>query len=220
MGMMRYMRRVTLGFLAVVSLIGFGSASALAALPEFSSPSGFPAKFTARSVASTVETTAGVKLTCKEGKGSGELTAAKAITQSLEQVGCELVPYGKCHSEGAGEGVIVESGESTLVYLSKSEKRVGVLPIRNANTKITCSLLKIEERGAALERIGPTNTKATKYEAWGSASKGVQSVTSYENEKGEEVKSILEVSLGSGFKQAGFTGATVATFEKEFSIVA
>ena len=106
------------------------------------------------------------------------------------------------------------------MYLSKTEKRVGVLPIRSANTKIFCPSLKFEERGEALEHIGPINTKATKYEVWGGASKGVQDVTSYENEKGEKVTSILEASFGSGFEQAGVVGATVSTFENELSVVA
>ena len=89
---MRYCpTKATLGLVVVMWLIGVGSVSALAAPPEFSSPSGFPAKFTAKSVASTVETIGGAKLKCKEGKGGGEVKAAKTMSQSIERPGVNLL---------------------------------------------------------------------------------------------------------------------------------
>jgi hypothetical protein len=220
------MQRIKVLCVAIMALLALGtviSATASGALPEFlpEATEKTPIKFTAKSGAGTLETVSGSKITCTEGKGEGEITAAKKTIGKGELKGCKSGAV-SCNTEGAPTGVIKESGEGLLVYIKKEPKDVGMVGSPKANIKITCgAFLKIEGRGHIIGLITTINKKQKIFTGSLKQTKGVQEFTEYENEKGEKVKAICEISFNGGpFEQCGVEGSGETETEKEVEVMA
>jgi hypothetical protein len=215
-------RTVLLAIVAVFAMSAIASATASAALPEQSPATG---KFTGTSGASTFETKSGEKVTCKEDKISGESTSVKTSTSKITFKGCEAFGL-KCNSSGAGSGEIVLNVTGLLVYISETEKKVGLINTLTAELTIKCTAFQtLKVKGSTLCPITPVNTKTKTYSVVCTEVKGVQQPTEYFNEKKEKVKAPITETKGEGlksfaFEQSGLAGTDSLTFEKEGEIKA
>src|ERR1700680_1034994 len=103
---MTRVRTLGLCSIAMLALSAGVTASASAALPEFTGP--FPTPFTSKSGITTLETVKKAVITCKADKGSGEVTGPKSGTMKITFTGCEFVTIGVvCNSTGVPPGEIV-----------------------------------------------------------------------------------------------------------------
>jgi hypothetical protein len=186
--------------------------------------------YTSTSGASTIETKAGSKLTCTADTGKGEASALSTGTAKITLTGCEGFG-GKCHTAGAAEGEVVLSANYTLAFTNGAKAEVGLL-LELTEATIECgkncegkALEKLKVRGTGIGPITPIDEEvvpAKKFKVAFSQSKGVQSPTEYENEKGAKVKAIIEME-GSGtkvfaFEQAGISDTDELLFEETAEI--
>lgn len=186
--------------------------------------------YTSTSGASTIETKAGSKLTCTADTGTGEASALSTGTAKITLTGCEGFG-GKCKTVGAAESEIVLNANYTLAFTNGAKDEVGLL-LELTEATIECgkdcagrALEKLKLRGTG---IGPTTpideevVPAAKFKVVFSQTKGVQSPTEYQNEKGEKVKAILEME-GAGakvfaFEQTGLSDTNELLFEETAEI--
>jgi hypothetical protein len=216
-------RMVGLALIAVFAMSAITVASASAALPEQSPAAG---KFAGTSKESTFETKSGEKVVCKEDAIVGETTGAKTSKSTITFKGCEAFGL-KCKSKGAanaGEIVLNVTGE--LVYISETEKKVGLINTLTAELTIECTAFqKLKVKGATLCPITPVNTKTKTYSVVCKETKGVQEPTEYFNAKKEKVKAPITETKGEGlksfaFEQSGLSGTDTLNFETEGEIKA
>src|SRR5581483_11264539 len=124
---MQRMKLVRLTLVAVFALSLSSVASASAALPEFKGP--FPKSFTSTSGKGTLETVGGKTVTCtSDTTDGGKITGEKTVTiEAVLFSGCKSGIV-NCNSPGQASGVIdTVALTGTLGYISKAEKRVGLL---------------------------------------------------------------------------------------------
>ncbi len=119
----------------------------------------------------------------------------------------------ECHSAGDKEGEVLVSGEFHVTWLTlakkEGEKLVtdltnGILYLFN-ELEIICGAVKVKVRGSVLSTLKEPKTETEevtelcgKLEGNG---KGKNTLTEWENDKGEKVKAILEDNFGTGFVQ-------------------
>lgn len=198
---MRSVFRKALIVLVVVSAMGaLASASASAALPEFTGP--FPKIYTltlgnnVRLEPQDGEET----ITCDretQARGSGEITSAKEMRTSFVFSECKWNTT-SCRTSGASPGELrTETFSSALVYLSKAKQEVGIL--LHAYNKVTKKTIFIPQflcggltggpiSGELIAPATPVNTKAAIYKISFKETKGKQEPSEYENELGERLK--------------------------------
>jgi hypothetical protein len=214
--------------LALVAVLAFGvvaSASASAALPEFSS-SKYPVKF---------EITGGGSVRLEdaiEPQGSctkvaivgGEITGAKTAKASYLRLSecISWVNDTNCESAGASPGEI-KTGPLTIapVYISKSKKEValdlnyeekrGTPP--SSFVKFECGSAIYPVLGSVLTKITAINTKASSFTiSLKSNAAGRQEPWQFENEKGEKVSAFPELELRAGNLNFAFEASSNLTF--------
>jgi hypothetical protein len=146
-------RSVLVALMAVLALSAVAAASASAALPEFESPhSGFPLKFTTKSVYTSedVEAQNEDTVNCNVASGSGTITGKKALTVS------------------SGQMALVEP-EATLGYLNKPEVGLRLNAKGGGNfPALKCpaerfGTIKVTGRGPLFCSFTPINTLTTKF---------------------------------------------------------
>jgi hypothetical protein len=206
-------RKFSIVFVVVVAVSALVSASAFAALPEFEKP--FPNKFEVTGPGVSLHTVGGREpVYCGLGtfKGSGEVTGAKALTATFTLTWC-LYRDKLCMSVGAKAGEIKLELEGTPYYIEKG-KALGLLLKRKGGgnfMEYTCGSSETETvkvRGSLIGVLSFANATTTEFRLAFSEKKGVQEPVEYKNEKGEQVKAILEAE-GSGkekfaFEQTGY----------------
>ena len=193
-------RRVLAALVAVFALGAVASASALAAPPEFTLKTGekFPDAITApkESVSAGFETVLANPV-CSTNAASGEITAAKAMSLTLEWKGCKSVSTGEAYtSEGAPEnGEILIPGSGSLVFMNE-KREIGIL-FALKETKIVEAGLKMTLKGSVLIHITPINTETSKFNLAidKTSTTGVPKYTRYENEQGEVKEAYLQVVI-------------------------
>lgn len=153
--MMRF-RIIGLCLMAGIAGSAIVSASACAALPEFSGP--FPKSVTSKSGIALIETVGGAKASCQAGTNTGEVTGPKTGTTILRLTGCVVLSF-KCTSPGAAEGEIVSNPLSiTLGYINKALLDVGV-SLESATggpiAEFKCGPVDVTETGSLIGRITP-----------------------------------------------------------------
>jgi len=157
---MKRFRMVSLCLAAMIAVPAVVSASASAALPEFSGP--FPKPFKVKSGAFIVETVNRVKASCKAGTNAGEMTGPQTGRATLKLTGCEVSGF-KCSSAGAAPGEIVSNLLSaTLGYINKAKKEVGIsLESATGGTvaEFTCGSVRVTETGSVIGKVTPINKK-------------------------------------------------------------
>jgi hypothetical protein len=139
---------------------------------------------------------------CANAKLKGEVAGAKttSLTDTLER--CHEAGLGAetCNTVGAAQGVVVLSGNATPVYISKATKKTALLwSLHKVSVEWRGVVWKIS--GSLLSPVSPINTETTKFElAWHQSREyqGEEEFMSYENEKGELVRTEFTVNTGPG----------------------
>jgi hypothetical protein len=174
--------------------------SASAALPEF--VGSYPTKYKFTSGAVEIPENGVLVVKCSAGSGEGSLTGAKTLVGKLAFTGCQTSSNEKCTTAGAGVGEI-RSGEleDTLAYIKKTLPReAGVVFNYKKGTiwTFTCGFFqKGTIRGGIIAPVHPTDVLTKELGLSFRAEKGVQTPSEYENEKGEKVRIVPEMSLVS-----------------------
>jgi Trypsin len=186
--------------------------------------------YTSTSGASTIETKAGSKLTCSADSGNGEASGESTGTAKITLTGCEGFG-GRCHTAGAAEGEIALIAKYTLAFVNGAKDEVGLL-LELTEATIECgkncvgrALETLKLRGTGIGPVTPIDEEVVpskKFTVAFSQSRGVQSPTEYENERGTKVKAILEME-GSGtkvfaFEETGISDTDELLFEEAAEI--
>jgi hypothetical protein len=214
---MKLLRSTGLLLVAICAIAGVASASASAALPEFSKAG---PTLTGTSGASTLETKGGTKVTCTGGKNTGTIATVKTITKIVVTfVGCKSSGFAcKTPKEASGELVTTEL-TGTLGYTNAAKKEVGVKLAPTAGGKFIefeCvgGIVKVQVTGSVIGALTPVLTPTTKFTLTFKQTKGVQALTKFEGEKEE---SLLKTSINGG--AAEFSGqestSNIVTSETE-----
>ncbi len=234
---MRDIHVKTLGLVVVAAFAtsAIASATASARLPELLNSAGLaPVKkrFTGTSTESTLEARSGANVKCKGDTITGKVTGLKTAEAELVFTGCTTAAgLLKCKSAGANSGEIAAKVDSTLVYIDKAKKEVGLLSALVGVLTIECTGLLSETlkvRGNLICPIAPVNKLGINLTVTCKATKGVQEVTEDEVEGESEIvkteTNALEVkgegSESFGWELAGFTSTETLTFEEEVHILA
>ena len=166
------LRSALLVFSTAALLASLASASASAALPEFSA-SKYPVTYKITGLEVLLESGRG-NIYCRgerEGqKISGEITSATTATGTWTLTGCEETPFhGKCTSEGAARGEIKTASLPVKpVYTSKELKKAGLefnyVETSKRFAKFNCEGTESAIKGAVIARIAPVNLKVSSFE--------------------------------------------------------
>jgi hypothetical protein len=199
-----------------------GSASALAALPEFGGP--FSKPFTTMSGVTVLEVPSGERIECVADHGGGEITGPKEGKNAVFAfTGCELVRAGEkipCTTPGAAfEEIVTTPLVVTLGYITHTPlKTVVGLDFSAPRTvglwaEALCREEKVQISGSVIGKITPIN-KVVKalpghFTLTFSQSKAKQKPTHFEGAPPD----VLEVSIGGGpFLPAGLAGKDTLGF--------
>jgi hypothetical protein len=161
------MRRIQAGLALAIVVVGTGivTASAWAALPEFSKTG---VTFVSKSGTSKLE--AGeVAITCKESKAEkGEITSVKVVSKLVVTfTGCEAETEGKkCKPNGETGTIKTNELQGELGYLNKSAKTVGlelkpIAAAENVFVNLSSKCLPLEHNSVEngiIGQITPVNT--------------------------------------------------------------
>jgi hypothetical protein len=222
---MKHKGRTMFAALAAALALGVvASASASAALPEFVPAEGgkLPIALEGSLPTGKGGITSGsekANLLCEGIYAKGEITGAKTASLSIELRDCKDGAGYYCEFGEKGSDVEYFSGSASLAYLNKAKKEVGLV-LTQKRIKGDCISESAWIQGGLIIPITPVNTKTSKptFTIRGNG-KGVQEFQSYENEKGEVVKSHLELNLGSGPIMAALeTGALSLTASKALTV--
>jgi hypothetical protein len=224
------LRLIVLAMLAVFCVGAVAAAAASASEGEFvnsKSEALKKNKFTSTSGVATLETVSGATIVCQTDTNHGIITSKTGGEVTVLFKTCTATGVGTCtggeDTKKAAEGeIIVLLG--LLVKRSSASTRLLLLTVLKPGTKeagnavfVCGGVATIEVKGSILTSNNyPTKALSTKY-ALEFKSKGAktgeQSVTEYENEKGEKVKCKgLEASIeGLAFEGAGQGGGKLKT---------
>jgi hypothetical protein len=215
----RIVSRLGVVLVLAVMTAGVAAASASAVLPKYVLTRAD--RIAPNGIAMTIETPTPAKeelfqvgnVTCSTtlGEIEGEGLQSVKFTGHLTFTGCKGTSKGagSCHSVGAGFGDITTNNMTMyLVYLSKATKEVGLVlnytktgeaaTLESFECEVTGIWQKITVRGTALAKMTPINQKTSKFTVALTGSKGVPTLTKYENEKGEKFTTKLETQRGTG----------------------
>jgi hypothetical protein len=203
---MRHLKALGVAFAALV-VLGATAASAFATLPVLLAQK-FPLHLDFADngkTATTLETASGTKLT-----GKGLLLLLLASSQGSLGLYLTLflnVALGetKCNTSGDATGeVLLGNNEYHLVFASLSPLVLG-LALLVAEFEFKCGLVSIKVRGCALAKVTDPKTETEEVELAtgelkGSATKGKNELTEFDNEAGTgKVSCRLESSTGGAF---------------------
>jgi hypothetical protein len=220
-------RRTLAAFVATLAFTALAAASASAALPEFTGS--YPNAITfSSSGAVTMEGETSPRLTCEGAIGRGTITGAKTLTATLTFKHCTDAVHEPCTSAKAEfEEVQTEALKSSLAYISKSKKEVGIVLNQHETGEPTFATFSCREgnhepiqvtvRDAVVAHITALNTKTKTYTVNLKASGGQQSPGYYENEAGKKVETFLEAKWTLPFLQTSLNslGTMSTTLETE-----
>jgi hypothetical protein len=206
----------TLGFCCIAMLaLGAGvTASASAALPEFTGP--FPTPFTSKSGVTTLETVKKAVITCKADKGSGEVTGPKTGNMRITFTGCEFVTIGVvCNSTGVPPGEIVTAPlVMTLGYINGPKKEVGI-DLSTATggplMEFSCGGLRVLVDGSVIGKITPVNkvvAPPSHFALRFTQAGGKQKPTKFEAGPTD----VLSTSFGGPFAESGLSSPEEVAF--------
>jgi hypothetical protein len=218
------MKRLTMLSLCLAVMIAVPavvSASASAALPEFSGP--FPKPFKVTSGALLAETVNKVQARCKAGTNSGEITGPQTGGATLKLTGCEVFGL-KCSSAGAAPGEIVSNLLSaTLGYINKAKKEVGISlesATGGAVAEFSCGSVHIRETGSVIGKLTPVNKEVAAGKPFSlkfTQKKGKQKPTKFE---GGPVDVLMASVNGGTPEEAGLAVKGELTFAELVEIKA
>lgn len=222
---MTRVRMLGLALVAALAVTAVAVSSASAATcstkPCFTGP--YPNTFTSKSGAGTLETVGGTKVKCSsDSTEGGEITGEKTDkVKSVVFKGCESSGF-KCSTSGAASGEIKTSElESTLGYINKSTKEVGIelKPKGGGNfaTFECTAFVKVTVKGSVIAVITPINTETTKYTLKFTQTKGKQTPQNLEGQSKDTLESSVD---GGAFEESGEETSDELTLAKTAKIEA
>lgn len=185
-----------LALMAIFMLGAVASSPALAVeLPEFSAETGF----TGESSMTTFETVGKTAIKCKSSTSEGTASSKRSGTFHLAEREC-TGPLGvKCNSTGDASGVILFTGEWSLVPGEGS-----MLLLSPREVEVSCSGVTIRIKGTVLSMISPVEEKTKEYEPEFNETEGFQELPEYENNEGKTINTGLLASISGGaFEEIG-----------------
>jgi hypothetical protein len=160
----------------------------------------------------------GLQWNCSSGGMSGEITGAKStIRSTVTFTGCRGQALA-CRSEGSenAEEIKTQTLKGTLVYISKAEKKVGILFEPASGTtiaKLICSDGAAGGvKGSILMRIAPINVLAESFTL-----EAAPEIASYETEAGLKRKAEMKSIWGEGLEEVA-TWQLKSTFLTQHAI--
>jgi hypothetical protein len=216
-------RRVLPALMAALAVSVVASASASAALPEFS-----PARGLTGTGGSSLFQTEGFAIVpqCQSEASKGTITGPKSGTLEVELKGCNTgsgFNSVKCSTTGQAAGVVLFSATIEPVYITKEPKVVGLL-VNVAEFTAHCGISPVAVRGSYLGSITPINKKVKTTEHFTVTAKetaGKNEYTGYENSSGEHKSTSLKESIEGGpFVQAGYQSTEQLTPSVEMELKA
>jgi hypothetical protein len=159
---MKQIKMLGAAIVAVVALSVVASATASAALPEFT-PGAKGTTFTGTSGAGTLQSLGGT-IECTSDTVTGVLTGPKTGTATIAFKGCSAFTiFGAKSLDSKNAGEILTSVNLELCYINKAKKEVGILTEVAKTVHIEVAGKLIEITGDAVGVITPINTKTTKF---------------------------------------------------------
>jgi hypothetical protein len=129
----------------------------------------------------------------------GQVTGASTVVGKINFTGCHIPAFNECRSsKGKAEEIASEELEGTLVYLSRSAKKLGIVFQPKSTTYLikyacTAPYNNTEVRGSIIFPIGPVNKMGYSFDVPQlNQSRGKQEITEYENGQGAMVHTGLE----------------------------
>jgi hypothetical protein len=219
--------KIVSALVVVLALGAISVASASAASPEFKRVSPLrPVAFTVAGSHLALAFNTGEVSVCNKVAGAGTLTGAKTGNATLTLSECGTMPH-FCYSKGSN-GHELKSVELEVipVYTAKAEHRVGIElrpKVGTVFSELTCLYGNpVELRGSIIAEVSPINSASKVFGFDFSGSKGIQSPSKYENEKGEFVNSWLELGFGTGgplkYQEESWEGKTTLTTAETIEI--
>jgi streptogrisin C len=186
-----------------------------------------PTTFTSEGGKVVLEAKAKSKIECAKVTNKGEFTSARLGVISIDFKECTS-NKAKCNTAGDESGVVlVPSADIHLVAFKKGEElALGAVIKLKENLKVTCGIVKVEAKGAAVSLIDGVKTlaKTKTAELLFHQKEGTQEFTACEidtefcESEGKPVQFKLEANFGTGFEQAGLSMEDKVTFTKEVEI--
>jgi hypothetical protein len=209
-------RARTLGLccIAALALAAGVTASASAALPEFTGP--FPTHFTSKSGKTLLETVKKAQITCAADTGSGEVTGPKTGAIKITFSGCEFVTIGvACNTPGIPPGDIVTAPlMMTLGYINGPKKEVGI-DLSTATggplMEFSCAGLQVIVSGSVIGKITPVNKPVvppSHFVLRFTQAGGKQKPSKFEGEPTD----VLSTSFGGPFAESGLSSPEEVLF--------
>jgi hypothetical protein len=161
---MKQIKMLGAAIIAVVALSAVASATASAALPEFT-PGAAKTTFTGTSGAGTLQA-AGGTIECESDTVKGELTGTtkKTGTATITFKGCAAFTiFGAKSLDAKNAGEIITNVNLELCYINKAKKEVGILTEVAKTVHVEVAGKLIEILGDAVGAITPVNTSTTKF---------------------------------------------------------
>jgi hypothetical protein len=218
---MTRIRTASLSLLAILAIGASASAAASAALPEFTGP--YPKAFTSSSKTSILETVGKTKVKCAADTNAGSITGPGTGNLTITLTGCESKGF-LCNSPGGAAGEIVtHSLTSTLGYINRELKEVGIdfaNPAGALLMEFQCGNLLGVVRGSVIGKVTPIN-KLVKppghFTAKFIEKKGIQAIGKFE----AGPLDILEASINGGpFEPAGLKASDLIRFSEPVELKA
>jgi hypothetical protein len=218
---MRRARTIGLCCAALVALSASITASADAALPEFTT---FPVTFTSKSGVTVLETVKKATIRCTADTGGGEVTGPKTGTIKITFTGCEFVTLGvPCNTVGVPPGTIVTTTLlMTLGYINGPKKEVGI-DLSTATggplMEFTCAGLTVTVTGSAIGKITPVNKVIAPpghFALRFTQAAGKQKPTKFEAEPTD----VLFTSFGGPTQESGLSSPELIGFSAPMMIAA
>ena len=181
-------------------------------------------KFTGSGGTGTLETTRGVKVTCKSESSDGEFTSATTVGNiAVIFASCESANF-KCQSAKAAAGEIVLNPLAGVLVWEKFGKKVAIdLSPQSGEyfVEFECGPAPAKVKGSVLTNI-PADKSETAFEEKFTAKKGKQKPEYYYTSKTTKVRDVLYSKIGGGsgaeFEQAGQTITNTQTDEEPLEV--
>jgi hypothetical protein len=216
------MRQIRALGLCVLASLAFGAAttaSASAALPEFSGS--FPKAFTLKSKSSMLETVGKTKIKCASDTGEGEATASQTLFVSMTLAGC------KKGTVACSAMVFGRTYPSLIGYIDAAKDEVGIAlqggtPAGTVMAATTCGShrLSVVADHGVVGKVTPVNKAVAPSEHFTlkfSQKEGKEKLTGFE---GGETETWLCVVDAGPYEECGFASSEELTFAEEVQIKA
>jgi hypothetical protein len=194
------LRLITVFGLYLIAALAVGAFNSTYASASMTLPEAITKTSGVGSGGTTVFKTSGVEIKCERGTESGTALSKKTGTWTKDITGCsDELTDSNCHSLGDGTGVILATGEATLVLTTIGGVDHHLTWLLVKEFGLECGTVFITTKGGALAEVTPVNVATKQFETHLHAPSGRQEFTTFENDSGELVSVTLLVAAALGF---------------------